>query len=52
MTGDAAVLEAGTPAVANPQFALDLPRAEVSLQKLLTLDADCWICYHGGVLRR
>ena len=52
VTGDAAVLEAGTPAVANPQFALDLPRAEASLQKLLALDADCWLCYHGGILRR
>ena len=52
VTGDAVVLEAGTPAVANPQFALDLPRAEASLQKLLALDADCWLCYHGGILRR
>ena len=52
VTGDAAVLEAGTPAVANPQFALDLPQAEASLQKLLALDADCWLCYHGGILRR
>ena len=52
VTGDAAVLEAGTPAVANPQFALDLPRAEASLQRLLALDADCWLCYHGGILRR
>ena len=51
VTGDAVVLEAGTPAVANPQFALDLPRAEASLQKLLALDADCWLCYHGGILR-
>ena len=52
VTGDAAVLEVGTPAVANPQFALDLPQAEASLQKLLALDADCWLCYHGGILRR
>ena len=52
VTGDAAVLEAGTPVVANPQFALDLPQAEASLQKLLALDADCWLCYHGGILRR
>ena len=52
VTGDAAVLEAGAPAVANPHFTLDLPRAEASLQKLLALDADCWLCYHGGLLRR
>ena len=52
VTGDAAVLEARTPAVANPQFALDLTQAEASLQKLLALDADCWLCYHGGILRR
>ena len=52
VTGDAAVLEAGAPAVANPHFTLDLPQAEASLQKLLALDADCWLCYHGGILRR
>lgn len=52
VTGDAAVLEAGAPAVANPHFTLDLPQAEASLQKLLALDADCWLCYHGGLLRR
>ena len=52
VTGDAAVLEAGAPAVANPHFTLDLPQAEASLQKLLALDAYCWLCYHGGLRRR
>ena len=46
------VPETGAPSVANPQFALDLPRAEASPQRLLALDADCWLCYHGGILRR
>ena len=52
ITGDAAVVEAGELAVANPQFALDLPRAEASLARLLELPCDTYYCYHGGVLRR
>jgi glyoxylase-like metal-dependent hydrolase (beta-lactamase superfamily II) len=52
ITGDAAVAEHGAPAVANPQFALDLPQAEASLQALLALPADTYLCYHGGVFRR
>ncbi len=49
VTGDAAALENGTLAIANPAFTLDINQAEISLQKLLTLDADTYVYYHGGV---
>ncbi|MEO3946392.1 MBL fold metallo-hydrolase [Gorillibacterium sp. CAU 1737] len=51
LTGDAAVIENGELAVANPQFALDLPKAEESLARLLAYDADTYVCYHGGSIR-
>ncbi len=49
ITGDAAALENGALVIANPAFALDLHEAKKSLEKLLALDADTYICYHGGV---
>ena len=49
ITGDAAALENGTLAVANPAFAMDLREAEQSLEKQLALNADTYVCYHGGV---
>jgi glyoxylase-like metal-dependent hydrolase (beta-lactamase superfamily II) len=51
ITGDAAVVENGLLAVANPAFAQDLPLDEQSLSKLLMLNAVTYICYHGGVWR-
>ena len=52
LTGDAAVLENGELAVANPRFTLDPEQARRSLAKLLACDADTFICYHGGVHHR
>lgn len=49
ITGDAMVVEKGKPAVANPQFALDLQEAEKSFKKLLNLKAGQYYCYHGGI---
>lgn len=49
VTGDAMALEDGAPAVANPQFALDREQAGASLEKLLSLKAKTYYCYHGGV---
>jgi len=49
VTGDAIALEEGHPVIANPQFTLDLKRAEISMNKLLSLNADAYYCYHGGV---
>lgn len=52
ITGDAMVLENSLPAVANPVFAYSLPDAQRSLKRLLALDAETYICCHGGVYRR
>lgn len=49
ITGDAFVLEDGRPVIANPQFTLDMTEAESSLNKLLSLNAKAYFCYHGGV---
>lgn len=49
ITGDAMALEDGRPVIANPQFTLDISSAESSLNKLLSLNADAYYCYHGGV---
>ncbi len=49
VTGDAMALDGGIPVVANPQFALDLREAENSLNKLFSLNAKAYYCYHGGV---
>ena len=50
ITGDAAVNEDGRLAVANPQFCLDPANAEQSLDKLRSLRAARYFCYHGGRL--
>ena len=49
ITGDAMALEEGRPVIANPQFTLDLNQAEGSMNKLLSLKANAYYCYHGGV---
>jgi glyoxylase-like metal-dependent hydrolase (beta-lactamase superfamily II) len=49
VTGDAAVLENGRLAVANPAFTLDISEAERSLLKIKNYGAEKIICYHGGV---
>lgn len=48
ITGDAAVVENGKLVVANPNFALDLKKAEISLAKLISMKLDRYYCYHGG----
>ncbi|WP_312645137.1 MBL fold metallo-hydrolase [Hydrogenoanaerobacterium sp.] len=50
VTGDAAVVEHGQLAVANPQFALNLADAQKSLDRLIALSARTYYCYHGGVV--
>lgn len=49
ITGDAATLRKGRLVIANPQYALDLDEAKVSLRKILRYGAKEIICYHGGV---
>ena len=50
ITGDAAVIENNKLVIANPQFTLDLEQAKKSLEKLKSMDADIYYCYHGGKL--
>lgn len=50
VTGDAAAVENGALAVANPQFCLDLSAAERSLEHLLQYGCRRYLCYHGGPL--
>lgn len=50
ITGDAAALENGELVIANPQFTLDLKKAEESLNKIMKYGANEIICYHGGIL--
>lgn len=52
ITGDGAVEENGILALANPQFCLDLPQAERSLARLLSLPCHQFQCYHTGLFRR
>lgn len=47
-TGDAAVLENGELAIANPEFCLDLQSARTSFEALLSYNCGAYICYHGG----
>ena len=49
VTGDAAVTEGQKLAVANPEYCLDMERAQASLEKLARYHSRCYICYHGGV---
>ena len=48
ITGDAAVLQNGTLAVANPEYAEDLTLAQRSFSSLLALAHKRIVCYHGG----
>lgn len=52
ITGDAAVVEDGALAVANPQYTLDMEAAQAALAMLLALPADTYYCFHGGAFRR
>lgn len=49
ITGDAIALEGNQPVIANPQFTLDMEQATNSMKKLLSIKANSYYCYHGGV---
>jgi glyoxylase-like metal-dependent hydrolase (beta-lactamase superfamily II) len=51
IAADAVVYEGGQLEIANPHFTLDLPQAVNSVTKLLNLEIDTLICYHGGVVK-
>ena len=50
ITGDAAVQENRELVIANPDFCLDIERAEKSLNRIKSLKAAQYYCYHGGKL--
>lgn len=49
ITGDAAVVENGRLAVANPGFCLNLEAAEQSLRRLEQYQCRRYLCCHGGI---
>ncbi len=52
ISGDAIALAQGQPVLANPQFTLDIKKAEASMQRLLSHSAQTIICYHGGLFKK
>jgi glyoxylase-like metal-dependent hydrolase (beta-lactamase superfamily II) len=52
VTGDALVAVNGKLRMANPNYAMDIKEAKASARKLSGLDADRFICYHGGIVTR
>lgn len=48
IAGDAAVVEGGALAVANPEFCLDLNEAVRSLERLRAASCRRYLCFHGG----
>jgi glyoxylase-like metal-dependent hydrolase (beta-lactamase superfamily II) len=52
ITGDALVAHRGRLYAASSRYSFDAETARLSAKKLLRLDADRFICYHGGVVRR
>ncbi|WP_439019589.1 MBL fold metallo-hydrolase [Bacillus thuringiensis] len=50
ITGDAAVQDNGELVIANPNFCLDIEKAKESLNKIKSLKATQYYCYHGGKL--
>lgn len=52
IAGDAIALEDGKPVIANPQFALDIDKANESMKRLLNHPAKQIICYHGGIFTK
>jgi glyoxylase-like metal-dependent hydrolase (beta-lactamase superfamily II) len=52
ITGDALVVAHGKLRMSNVQHAVDPKIAKNSAKKLLALDAEKFICYHGGIAAR
>ncbi|MDR2993433.1 MBL fold metallo-hydrolase [Bacillus cereus] len=50
ITGDAAVQENRELVIANPNFCLEIERAEQSLNRIKSLKVAQYYCYHGGKL--
>jgi glyoxylase-like metal-dependent hydrolase (beta-lactamase superfamily II) len=52
ITGDALVALRGRLRVPASRYSFDAKTAKLSAEKLLSLDADRFVCYHGGVVER
>ena len=52
IAGDAAVVEDGALAVANPEFCLDLEEAVRSLERRKAYSCRHYLCFHGGAWER
>ncbi|KAA0742241.1 MBL fold metallo-hydrolase [Bacillus sp. AY3-1] len=50
ITGDAAVQDNNELVIANPNFCLNIEKAEESLKRIKNLKAATYYCYHGGKL--
>ncbi|WP_240519145.1 MBL fold metallo-hydrolase [Bacillus wiedmannii] len=50
ITGDAAVQDNCELVIANPNFCLNIEKAEESLKRIKNLKAATYYCYHGGKL--
>lgn len=50
ITGDAAVQNNRELVIANPNFCLNIEKAEASLKRIKNLKAASYYCYHGGKL--
>jgi glyoxylase-like metal-dependent hydrolase (beta-lactamase superfamily II) len=50
VTGDALIALRGRLHAASSRYSFDMEAAKLSAKKLLNLDADRFICYHGGVV--
>lgn len=48
ITGDAAVVENGGLAIANPDFCLDIDAAKRSLAEVSRFSSHTYLCFHGG----
>ena len=49
ITGDAIALAGNHPIISNPQFTLDINQVTKSMDKLLSMKASSYYCYHRGV---
>jgi glyoxylase-like metal-dependent hydrolase (beta-lactamase superfamily II) len=49
ITGDAASVQQGVIQTVSPQFTLNMDDAKKSLDFILSLDAERYFCFHGGL---
>jgi len=52
LSGDSMALEQGSPVLANPQFTINIEKANASIQRILLHPARRIICYHGGLFEK